>query len=249
MGLIKHLPVRMLKKRAITKKRKFSSIGNNIKRVEADDEAIDDNPTAQPIQWTKKNQSLIGSKIAPYKKPELTAEDKEILDSASSALDFYLLYSTPEYIKRIIHQSRLYAVQKGFFSQMAHLHEDTFRCTEAVMLHSGYNQVPRRKMLWEKNPDCHNQLVADNVRRLEVDAVLQCLHFRDNCTIDDDGYYKVRPIFDNLNRCAKYSTHLSENGRYSVDEMMIPYYGRHSSKQYIRGKPVRYGFKVIFKYN
>ena len=25
---------------------------------------------------------------------------------------------------------------------------------------------------------------------------------------------------------------------------MIPYYGRHSAKQYIHGKPVRYGFKV-----
>lgn len=31
---------------------------------------------------------------------------------------------------------------------------------------------------------------------------------------------------------------------YSVDECMIPYYGRHSSKQFIRGKPIRYGFKI-----
>jgi hypothetical protein len=117
-----------------------------------------------------------------------------------------------------------------------------------MLLHSGYNQIPRRKMLWEKKPDCHNQLVADSVRRAEVDAVLQCLHFNDNCQMNgEDGYYKVRPIFDNLNRCSKYSTHLSKDGRYSVDEMMIPYYGRHSSKQYIRGKPVRYGFKVIFR--
>ena len=29
-----------------------------------------------------------------------------------------------------------------------------------------------------------------------------------------------------------------------MDEVMIPYYGRHSAKQYIRGKPIRYGFKV-----
>ena len=240
--------MRVLKKRAGTIKRKFSSIGNKSKRIEADDDATDDNPTAQPIQWTKKNPSLVGTKIGEYIKPELTAEDKKTLDSASSALDFYLLFSTPEYIKRIIHQSRLYAVQKGFYPQMAQLHEDTFHCTEVLMLHSGYNQIPRRKMLWEKKPDCHNQLVADSIRRQEVDAVLQSIHFADNCQINDDGYYKIRPIIDNLNRCAKYALFLSDNGSFSIDEMMIPYYGRHSSKQFIRGKPVRYGFKVISKY-
>jgi len=25
---------------------------------------------------------------------------------------------------------------------------------------------------------------------------------------------------------------------------MVPYYGRHSSKQFIRGKPIRFGFKM-----
>ena len=30
----------------------------------------------------------------------------------------------------------------------------------------------------------------------------------------------------------------------SIDESMVPYYGRHSSKQFIRGKPIRFGFKV-----
>lgn len=30
----------------------------------------------------------------------------------------------------------------------------------------------------------------------------------------------------------------------SIDESMIPYYGRHSSKQFIRGKPIRFGFKL-----
>lgn len=67
-----------------------------------------------------------------------------------------------------------------------------FRCTEAVLLLSGYHSVPRRKMMWETSPDCHNQLVAKNVRRNQVDAVLQCLHFRDNADADDDGYYKVK---------------------------------------------------------
>ena len=30
----------------------------------------------------------------------------------------------------------------------------------------------------------------------------------------------------------------------SVDEVMLRYYGKHADKQYIRGKPVRFGFKL-----
>jgi hypothetical protein len=52
-------------------------------------------------------------------------------------------------------------------------------------------------MLWELKPDCRNELVSDAIRRREMDAVLQCLHFRDNAQIDSDGYYKV---------CLWYST-------------------------------------------
>lgn len=119
-----------------------------------------------------------------------------------------------------------------------------YRCTEALLIQSGYHSVPQRRMLWQQKADCHNQLVADNIRRREVDAVLSCLHFWDNSKLDEDGYYKVRPIFHNLNRACSKLVALSKDGRFSVDESMVPYYGRHSSKQYIRGKPIRYGYKV-----
>ena len=66
------------------------------------------------------------------------------------------------------------------------------RCTEAFLLHSGYHSVPRRKMIWQLKADCRNELVANAIRRDEVDAVLKSLHFRDNTQIDNDGYYKVQ---------------------------------------------------------
>jgi DNA excision repair protein ERCC-6 len=53
---------------------------------------------------------------------------------------------------------------------------------------------------------------------------------------------QVRPIFDVLNNAS--SKWFKMDGKYSVDEMMVPYFGRHSSKQFIRGKPIRYGFKI-----
>lgn len=59
------------------------------------------------------------------------------------------------------------------------------------MLHSGYAPLPRRKMLWESKVDCRNPMVVDAIRRDDVDAVLNNLHFRDNTSITEDRYYKV----------------------------------------------------------
>jgi len=112
-----------------------------------------------------------------------------------------------------------------------------------MLLHSGYHTIPQRKMLWEQQQDCHNNLVAGAIRRDEADAVLKSLHFRDNTKIDEDCYFKVRPIFENLNKAAQHKYFL-ESPKYSVDEIMIPYFGRHHTKQFIYGKPVRFGFKV-----
>ena len=53
----------------------------------------------------------------------------------------------------------------------------------------------------------------------------------------------MRPIFKNLNDGAHWFV-CDENESFSVDEIMIAYYGRHSTKQFIRAKPIRFGFKI-----
>ena len=30
----------------------------------------------------------------------------------------------------------------------------------------------------------------------------------------------------------------------SIDEFMIPYFGKHSAKMYIKDKPIRFGYKI-----
>ena len=37
---------------------------------------------------------------------------------------------------------------------------------------------------------------------------------------------------------------MKRSSHMSIDEMMIPYYGKHGDKQFIRGKPIRFGFKA-----
>ena len=115
------------------------------------------------------------------------------------------------------------------------------------MLHTGYHKVPSRKIIWELMGDCRNNFIVDAIRRDTLEAVMTNIHFADNTDADDDKFYKVRPIFNNLNKSAEWLLPDSES-LYSVDETMVPYYGRHSCKQFIRGKPVRFGYKVNIIY-
>ena len=54
-------------------------------------------------------------------------------------------------------------------------------------------------------------------------------------------YYKVRVLFEKLNfNFKQYRSFVN----HSVDESIIPYYEKHGTEQFIRGKPIRLGFKL-----
>ena len=53
---------------------------------------------------------------------------------------------------------------------------------------------------------------------------------------------KVKPLYDILNKKLRRFGVVHEG--LSIDESMVPYYGRHSCKQFIREKPIRFGYKL-----
>ena len=68
------------------------------------------------------------------------------------------------------------------------------------------------------------------------------LHLADNSNLDkEDRFPNVRPLNDELNeQCVV--NYLPEQS-VSIDESMVPYFGRHGCEQYMRNKPVKFGNK------
>lgn len=112
------------------------------------------------------------------------------------------------------------------------------------LIFSGYHHLPRERMYWENADDCKTDIVTESLSRQEYMDIKRNIHLADNTTVHTcDKYYKIRPYVDLLNdRFAKFGVF---NHNLSVDEQMIPYFGRHSCKMYMKGKPVRFGFKVL----
>lgn len=53
--------------------------------------------------------------------------------------------------------------------------------------------------------------------------------------------YKVRPLMNLLNE--RFQQHGIFHRNLSVDESMVKYFGHHPCKQFMRGKPIRFGYK------
>ena len=113
----------------------------------------------------------------------------------------------------------------------------------AILLLTGYNQSPRRKMYWQDSSDVLNTAMSSAMSRNRFEELLSVLHLSDNMKLDtSDKLSKVRPFSDLIvRRCVEFRPN-SEN--LSVDESTLLYYGRNNSKQRIQNKPIRSGFKM-----
>ena len=86
------------------------------------------------------------------------------------------------------------------------------------------------------------EAVSCAVSRNRFWEILSNLHLADNTQITEDRYYRVQVLFVKLNfNFKQYGSFVN----HSVDESIIPYYGKHNPKQFIRGKPIRFRFKLL----
>ncbi|GBM38923.1 PiggyBac transposable element-derived protein 3 [Araneus ventricosus] len=97
-------------------------------------------------------------------------------------------------------------------------------------------------MYWENAPDTGTTLVSQAMSRKRYFDIKKYLHFNANTAIDSDRYYKVRPIYILLNEALQQFGVLAEH--LSIDERMVRYFGRHECKMYMKGKPVKFGYKL-----
>ncbi|KAK9692978.1 Transposase IS4 [Popillia japonica] len=110
-----------------------------------------------------------------------------------------------------------------------------------AFLFSGYGKYPNKRMLWSGSPDVP-VIVQTRIRLNRFEDILINFHINDNNNLDNtDRLLKLRPLITHLNKCYKPHGGCEEN--ISIDESMIPYYGKHYAKQYIGGKSIRFGFK------
>lgn len=106
----------------------------------------------------------------------------------------------------------------------------------------GYHKLPRSDLYWSKAEDLSVPLVANKMSRAKFRLIKRYIHACDSQKLEmGDKMAKVRPLFRLFNSSLQQFGIFSKN--LSVDEQMVPYFGRHNCKMFIRGKPIRFGYK------
>ena len=78
--------------------------------------------------------------------------------------------------------------------------------------------------------------------RKRFEDIKKFIHFADNENLTGgDKLAKIRPQQDKVNASLQQFGLFEKD--LSIDEQMVPYFGRNSAKMFIRGKPIRFGYK------
>ena len=142
----------------------------------------------------------------------------------------------------IVEQSNLYAHQNGRNFTVTKEELKAFLGINFVM---AINKLPTIAEYWRVDNLIGNDGIQNTMFRNRCE-ILQNLHFADNRKDDKtDKAFKVRPVIDHLN--WKVSEVLSKNSEQSIDEHMVKFKGGSGMKQYIKSKPIKWGFKFWFR--
>ena len=158
-----------------------------------------------------------------------------------SCVELFEMYLDNETIDYLIKETTRYALFKNCADPA--ITKNELKCFLGILILSGYNQVPSKRHYWENNGDMKNELVRNSMRRNRFLEIMRFIHCADNTTPQvQDKVWKLRPLMDLVkNKCLKY---FEPEECLNYDESMVKYFGRHSCKQFIRGKPIRFGYKM-----
>jgi DNA excision repair protein ERCC-6 len=194
------------------------------------------NPHERPWKRNKKIKELEDGPRIP------SLSETHPLLATLSPLQLFRLYYTNEVVNMMVQMSTQYAREQGDMTFTVTVDEmDNFIL---ILLYASYVRLPRQEMYWERDFDLDLPFAQRIMSRQKFRNIKKYLHFCDNNTIDvqNNRFAKVQPLFDLLNASLVQFGILCDS--LCVDEQMVGYTGRHPTKQYIRGKPVKWGYKL-----
>ena len=102
-----------------------------------------------------------------------------------------------------------------------------------------YNSWPRQCLYWSEDDDVAIPLILRSMSRKRFEDIKKFIHFADNDNLTaGDKLAKIRPLQDKVNASLQQLGFFEKD--LSIDEQMVPYFGRHFAKMFIRGKPIRF---------
>ena len=182
------------------------------------------------VKWVKR---LHQPSLTPESHEEAMKEKLIQKHAGKSPLEIFSLFFDKTIMDMIVENSVQYARQNNNHSFKL----DTAELSKflAILILSGYHTLPQQDMYWSRSDDCNVELVQIIMTRSRFREIKKYLHVCDNDALDETNRFaKIQPLIDVINK--KYLQFGVFSFNLSIDEEMIPYFGRHSAKMCIKSK-------------
>ena len=145
----------------------------------------------------------------------------------------------------VIPQTVLYSQQNGhvFTTDI-----DEIKAFFGMHLVMGYHVLPSLRDYWSTDPDLGVPYIANVMCLKRFEEIRRYLHFNDNAQMTDrsdpnhDRAFKLRPVLKHFNEC--FLAAMQPTKCEAIDEHMIRFKGHNIMRQYVKGKPIQWGFKM-----
>ena len=150
-----------------------------------------------------------------------------------------------ELLKLIVREKNRYAIQNGCNFETT---EDEMKEFLGINFIMGVNKLPSLEDYWSTDKFIGNEKIQNIMIKTRFQSILQNLHFSNNGNEDKiDKLYQIRPVIEYLNKV--FAECMLNSLFRSVDKHMCKFKGRLSMEQYIKNKPIRWGFKYWYRYD
>ena len=191
-----------------------------------------------PLNWRKK--------ASPHPKEQcnLSAEVIHPFPENHTPFDVFSdVTNLEKLLELLVNQSNLYAQQNGREFKTNFEEMKAFLGINYVM---SINKLPTIKSYWECGQFVGNEGIRNVMSRTRFEQILHDLHFADNQNEDKtEKTYKVRPIISHFN--DSFPLCVSNDSKQSIDEHMVKFKGRSTMRQYVKNKPIKWGFKFWYR--
>ena len=168
-------------------------------------------------------------------------EPAPVFERSLFAHELFDLFLTNTETERICVKSTNYSRLKG--NHLFTMTVEKLKVFLMILLVSEYAGLSRQDMYWERREGCHNLVVIAMMTKTEFLECKRYLYQIDkNALNSSDKFAKVRLLFNAINKQCILNYQFTQH--VSIDKRIVPYFGKHGTKQYIHGKPIKFGFKL-----
>ncbi|KAJ8963472.1 hypothetical protein NQ318_018955 [Aromia moschata] len=184
------------------------------------------------IKWSRTHFQNLNIDWNESEKPE---------PEALNPLHYFQKYLDESQFEQMATFTNIYAHQQDIIVKPTHTAE--IKALFGLHIAAGCLKFPKTRLFWDRALQIN--LFRETMSRDRFFQLRSNLHCVNNLEIPDnntDRLIKVRPLYDGIRRrCLELD--LEQN--LCIDEQIVPFRGRLSIKQYVKGKPTPWGVKIF----